>query len=133
MKKKLGEIILRDHETKKVLDTLTVWGTLFKGENSKYVTGGVYVSFKPENIDAEFPLIKKLMAKNTDLRLKYNAEFWGEYYNLGTYGNPKYKDFEQSIRFIKLVNGYFFENYDIEVKIKHNFQYVVDANIVESI
>jgi len=133
MKKKLGEISIIDHNTGDILDTLTVWGTLFKGENSKYVTGGIYVSFKPENIDTEFPLIKKLMDKHNGLRLKFNSEFWGEYYNLGTYGNPKYTDFEQIIRAIKQVNCYSFDKYDVQVKIQHNFQYVVDANIVEKI
>ena len=133
MKKKLGEIKIIDHNTKEELDVLTVWGTLFKGEHSKYVTGGVYVSFKPDNINEEFPLIKTMMKRCKGLKLKYNDEFWGEYYNLGIYGNPKYINFDDIITGIKRVNNHFYNNYDVEVRINHNFQYVVDANIVEKI
>ena len=131
MKKKVGvvEVIHKKTNEKK---EIPIWGILFEGNNNKMV-GGVYYNIKPDLLDEFFPFVSESLQRVMDFSMDYHKEFWGEYWRIGKYGNPKYINFDGIIRNFKLLPILETCDYAFRVKIDKDFQYVVDANVLEKI
>lgn len=132
MKKKLGIIEVRDLESKNLIKEINIWGTLFKGDSGKLI-GGIYFTLKPEEMSIYWPLIHRVMQKTSISKISYHEEFYGSYYNIGMYGTEN-TNFDGYLKILKMyINVVMTAKYSFKVKIDKDFQYVVDANIVEKI
>ena len=130
MKKKVGEIIftIQSSGDKRVIP---IWGTMFKGDRGDFI-GGIYYSVKPEEYDGLKPFIDETL-KIYRFEERLIRKFWGDYISIRRYGLLKNVNFDKILDEIKGISLTSFDGIDVEIKINKEFQYVIDANIVENI
>jgi len=131
MKKKIGELIITDKTTQEE-ERSVIWGTIFKTDDNK-LFGGIYLSVSPDMLNVALPMIKHLMVRCKSFRLKYTNEFYGEYFNLGSYGLLSKWNYDFIIGRLAYTESIEEDNYEYEIKMYHDFQYVIDANVVDKI
>jgi hypothetical protein len=132
MKKRLGviEIINNSTSEKRIIN---IWGTLFKGDNGKLISG-IYFSLTPDDIPEYWYYIHKVIKYNQNFKIGYHKEFYGEFYNIGTYGLSDTTNMGSVINSLNQYVKYIHDSkYSYFTKIDKDFQYVIDANIVEKI
>jgi len=137
MKKKIGiiEIYKLDSNglTGNLIKEVVVWGSLFKGNTGDLISG-IYMAFTPDEIKEYWKFIHKTISRGYDFRLKYHKEFWGEYYHLEKWGKSDKINIDNYIHYLKYTIYNARDNkYLYKVNISKDFQYVIDANIIEKI
>jgi len=130
MKKKIGEIefTIKSSGDKR---TVSIWGILFKGDRGDMI-GGVYYCIKPEEYDSLKPFIDETL-KLKRFEAKYLKRFWGSYIRVGRYGLVNNTNFDEMIKNLGDISISSFNGIDVTINIKNDFQYVVDANMVDKI
>ena len=133
MKKKIGELIITDTNTQSEERSI-IWGTIYKTNDGK-LFGGIYISIKPEMLEISLPIIKSLMSRCSFFKLSYVSKFYGEYYSLGAYGLLDRFNYDLIIGRLGYTQPIHDGSrcMDYEIKMYHDFQYVVDANVVDKI
>ena len=130
MKKKLGIIEIYDKASNSKIREIIVWGSLYKNDKGKLLSG-IYMTFTPSEIPEYWFLIGDIL-KASEFKMSYHREFYGEFYHVGIWGASDYIDMDMIISRLKYLRGSA-GKYRYTILIDKDFQYVIDANIVDKL
>jgi len=130
MRKKIGEIYFKDKQNK-IDSKISIWGSIFTNNNK--IIGGIHFNVHPNDIVDFYPFIQSVLSIGLEFRLKYVHDEYGRRYRTSHYDNLNNFDVNKVVESLKDIPEYEDKYVKVSLKIKEDFDYVIDSAVIKSL